>query len=162
LSTKSEIASATEPIVDRELQAHFLAAASAASGWQLTPSVLFGHEAIYDSLEDRMLVENGDDVWAMPLSNPQSWIRLRPSNTPPGSLVAHAYDSNRNRILSIRSQGELWSLSLDSSPEWTKLPTPSPSPTAGILASVYDRVRDRLLVIGNGNEGWILNLGEAS
>jgi hypothetical protein len=122
-STKLGSGLAAEIPVHPELRARPVPVESGTPSWELTPSVLGGQEAIYDSLQDRMLVEQGDDVWEMPLTNPRGWSRLEPSNNPPGGLVAHAYDSKRGRILSIRSQGRTlvpfpWAISnVDESPD---------------------------------------------
>ena len=151
-----------ETPASRKSQTQAVRTETGTPSWELISTILSASEAVYDSLRDKMLIEQGDNVWEMPLSNPGRWSQVKPLNTPPGTLVAHAYDSKRDRILSIRSQGELWSLTLGSTPTWTKLPIPASSPTTGVLAALYDHAQDRLVVLGTGSQAWALFLAEDS
>lgn len=76
-----------------------------------SPGTHFEHEAVYDSLQDRMLVWDGfrgvggsqvEDVWELSfLTEPPTWRRLLPDGPFPAERAysASAFDPARNRIL---------------------------------------------------------------
>jgi hypothetical protein len=89
------------------------------------PPARFGHNAIYDPLNDQMIVFGGmsgsrsySDLWQLPLSGPPGWKPLPAGDGPsPRNLAAMVYDSKRQRIVLIggRAQdgsalGDMWSL----------------------------------------------------
>lgn len=64
------------------------------------------------------------------------------------------YDAPRHRMLLISGAPEMWSLSLDGAPTWTRLDVPLTGGPEGVpVEAVYDSRRDRLIVIA---QGWFL------
>src|SRR5206468_7166739 len=127
------------------------------------------HVAIYDPTADRMIVHGGndtpsyppkDDAWALSLANPPQWQVL--SNHPPGSPVASAYDSRRNRLLvsidDYPNTNATWALQMGSNnPRWSMIPTSGEGPSRRQdQATIYDPVRDRVIFFGGDltNEVW--------
>src|SRR5262245_43056605 len=96
------------------------------------PSIRRSHTALYDPIQDRMLVFGGgiivdhtwilnNEVWALELGGTPHWTQLTPTGTPPVprfSSVA-VFDVTRNRMLlhggalaSGTTIGDLWRLEL--------------------------------------------------
>lgn len=116
-----------------------------------------GYErAIYDPTGDRMVMINLNmQVYTLSLAAPASWQLLTTAGVGPNprSFFAATYDGARNRLI-VYGGGpytgifsDLWALTLDGSPTWTKIEPsgPAPLPAWGPFA-VYDSARDRLIV----------------
>jgi galactose oxidase-like protein/flagellar hook capping protein FlgD len=139
-----------------------------------------GHQAIYDSSRDRMVLFGGDDgsgdppgtTWALPFAS-SSWSELAPSGNTPLGRHDHVavLDTAGDRMLvfggvvELPTQ-ELLALSLPGSTSWsTPAPAGGPAPPRTGHAAAYDPIRDRMIVFGgHGNAGvfqdtWALNLG---
>ncbi len=143
------------------------------------PSPRLSHCAIADPSRDRMLVFGGvhngayaNDVWKLALDG-SGWTQVVTAGSSPAGRSDHSAirDPVRDRMIvfggfNSNALGDLWSLSLSGTPQWSPLgPTgPAPSPRHGHTA-VYDAVRDRMLVFGGrdaagfaSNEVWALSL----
>ena len=119
----------------------------------------------YDPIRNRLVLFGGypysNDVWELSLSDLSAqWHLLTPTGTSPSprSGAAAIYDAVRDRIVmfggssgSLTFFSDVWALSTDSIPTWTKL-TPTGAAPAGRYdhVMVYDSVRDRALTFG----GW--------
>lgn len=127
-------------------------------------------QAVYDSLNDRVLVFGGADslddsnnpigftgsVWALPADNPTQWAELTPSGTPPtpraGASVV--YDEPRQRMVLFGGYdgvplNDAFELSLDSNPAWAPLgATGGPPPARAAATFAHDTPEDRLVLFG--------------
>jgi len=147
-----------------------------------SPTSRRSHTAIYDPVRDRVVVFGGDapgvlnDVWALSLGGTPAWTGLAPSGTLPSARYLHGaiYDPVRDRMVvfgglgySFSILGDVWTLSLTSTPAWTQLtPTGTPPSARYAHSMIYDPIRDRIVVfgglgiIGGGylNDVWALSL----
>jgi len=128
------------------------------------PAARSGHVAVYDPVQDRMIVHGGfdgadilDDTWALNLTGPPSWTKLFPAGvTPPARSGASAcWDTKRNQMVLFGGwdgtlpSHDMFTLSFDPTPTWTKVIQGGLDLSARLAhAAVYDPVRDRMLVFG--------------
>lgn len=126
------------------------------------------HGAIHDPVRQRMLVFGGhydagtrvywNDVWELSLGDTFAWTRIPVTGPEPGARSAFGtvYDPVRRRMLvhggvlasNQVEPDELWALSLDGTPTWTKLEPENPLRGRSYPVDVYDPVGDRLLACG--------------
>lgn len=137
------------------------------------PGPRLGHSAIYDPVNDQMVIFGGNDgsnfyrdTWALSLSGgPPVWSQLALSGQTPEWRYGHTavYDSRRHRMLLFGGfggpmfQGEniwfqdTWALPLDSSAPWESLAVSGPLPRARAFhIATYDSTSDRLLTTLGG------------
>ena len=148
------------------------------------PESRYGHTAIYDAANDRMLVYAGGDttsyigdVWALSLAGATSWTQLAPTGTPPVARGAHTaiYDTQDQEMVVFAGSStpdnlnDWWTLSLTASPAWTRLgPTLPRPPARGNHAAIYDPARTRMVVFGGHsfagdlNDVWATGLNGAT
>jgi hypothetical protein len=160
------------------------------SGWILEhplgaiPDGRWGAMAVYDSLEDRMLMFGGfiytddvyelNDVWQLSLSGTPAWTQLSPAGgAPPGRQDgALIYDPIGNRLILFGGlllgpgsenngiyMNDVWQLSLTPPLTWIPMLPAGPGPSArGWAAFAYDPDRRSMIVSG----GWdgTSNLGD--
>ncbi|MCK4353483.1 hypothetical protein KAW65_08775 [candidate division WOR-3 bacterium] len=144
---------------------------------------LCSHNAIYDSLNHRMILWGGYDkdanplydVWSLNLpEGGEEWTEITPTGDHPSAIanLTTIYDPVNQRMVlfggvdSVIRYNEVWSLDLTLGNEvWTKLNparTP-PTPRSGHTA-IYDPVNHSMIIFGgrdnNGylNEVWSLDL----
>ena len=143
------------------------------------PAARVQHAAIYDPVRNRMLLFGGlagsslkNDVWELGLAGTPTWKLLSVGGTPPSPRrgASAIYDPVRDRMLiyggaAPSPQGDLWALSLGTSPAWTQLtPTGTPPASRSGQSAIYDPVRDRMVVFGGQtgltyrNDAWALSL----
>jgi Galactose oxidase, central domain/FlgD Ig-like domain/Kelch motif len=159
--------------------------ASAASWYQMLvagtpPSPRNGHTAVYDPVNERMLVFGGfdtgtrNDVWTLSLAGPPTWQQVSPTGTPPTPRAEHVavYDPVRQRMIVIggdnggTANNEVWELALSGSPVWNQIAVQGSTPNARSRHSaIYDPDGDRVLVFGGidavtgaTNQTWELSL----
>jgi len=146
----------------------------------------WGHTAIYDPIQGRMIVAGGspnfaNDVWEFPLDASPAWTELPPLDTAPAGRWFHAtiYDPIRDRIVVCggypSNAFDVWTVNMGGQPAWTRL-APSGTPPSGRKnhTAIYDPVRDRIIVFGGFltypddplidlslNDSWALSLGES-
>jgi hypothetical protein len=145
---------------------------------QLTPSGTppgprRSHTAIYDPVNDRMVMFGGfdgtyrNDVWALSLGGTPTWTALTVAGSPPAGRADHTaiYDPLRGRMVVFGGtdgtfRNDVWVLSLDGTPTWTEL-TPSGTLPVGRAdhSAIYDPVNDRMLVYGE-YDGHVAVLGD--
>ncbi|MGH9866913.1 MAG: Kelch repeat-containing protein [Candidatus Polarisedimenticolia bacterium] len=125
-----------------------------------TPPPRNAHGAVYDTMNDRMIVFGGgerpygNDVWALSLAGESTWSPLIPPHPRPARRrhFATAHDPVRHRLVIFggyeydRFHNDTWALALTGPPHWKQLP-PTPSPRQR-HAAVHDPNRDRMLVFG--------------
>jgi hypothetical protein len=137
------------------------------------------HSAVYDALNNRMVVFGGNtgmttlnDVWALSLAGAPAWTELFPTGTPPPSLWGQsaALDREANRLIIFGGQAtgrrnNVHALTLTGSPAWIELfPTgtpPDPRESASMVS-----LGTRMLVFGGNvddfgvatNDTWLLSL----
>ena len=147
------------------------------------PSPRYGHTAVYDSVNDRMIVFGGclggclpvaNDTWvlvnATGAGGTPTWQQLSPTGGPPAARTwpAAVYDQANNRMIVFAGQngsgsggatyGDVWVLSnangLGGTPGWTRL-SPTGGPPSGQYAAsaVYDQVHNIMTVFGGGARG---------
>jgi hypothetical protein len=134
-----------------------------------------GHSLILDPVADRLIVFGGtvpdpsdfgpvdidsNEVWQIPLSAAASATMLATGDSMPSVRESHTaiYDPIRRRMIVFGGchlpevLGDVWALSLDASPRWTRLEAtgPGPEPRYGHCA-IYDPVGDRMIVFGGRN-----------
>jgi hypothetical protein len=138
------------------------------------------HSAVYDAVNDRMVVFGGstgsgslNDVWALSFAGSLAWTELTPTGTPPpplwGQSAALDGDGNRLIIFGGESGGRrnnVHALTLTGSPGWTELlPTGTP-PEPRQWASMVS-LGGPMLVFGGDteasagsatNDTWLLSL----
>src|SRR5205823_5888513 len=131
------------------------------------PLARAGHSCLYDPNGDRMIVFGGgvpgaydaNDTWALRLSGPPVWTKLKATGTPPPGRSSHSavYDPHRRRMIVVGGWGnweegmDTWALSLEGAPAWTPLLDGGrPSWGRSDHTAVYDSGRNRMVVFG----GW--------
>lgn len=148
------------------------------------PSARLGHGAVYDPVDDRMIVVGGidplqseyrNDVWTLSLGGTPEWIEATGMGTPPRgrALFSTIYDFARRRIVifgGLTSDGpprnDVWELGLGATLEWNELVSTGHRPPARFgHAAVFDSKHDRMLVFGGQdstgsyrNDVWALAL----
>ncbi len=158
---------------------------SSATGWHqmlvggTPPSARDGHTAVYDPVNDRMVVFGGfdtghrNDVWTLSFAGVPTWLQILPGGSPPAPRVGHAavYDPVRQRMIVIGGvddgiyNNEVWELTLSGEPAWNQLTVQgSPNPRA-YHSAIYDPDGDRIVMFGGidavtgvSRETWVLSL----
>ncbi len=120
---------------------------------------------VLDTRRDRLLSFGGmtwagavtNEVWQLRLADPEpKWERLETVGTPPAPRLAHGaiYDPVRDRMIvegglspdqAEPCFGDLWTLSLEGTPQWTLLDANAPCNYGQSM--LYDPVRDYLLMM---------------
>jgi len=134
------------------------------------PPARYAHAAIYDPIEDRMIVYGGiagpfslNDVWSLSLASPPTWSQLSPAGAPPPASTGGAlYDPVRTRMV-VTVEGatevDVYALPLSSPLEWTLLgPAGNPPPTRISGTVVYDPTRDRMILFGGSSDHRVWSL----
>lgn len=150
--------------------------ALATSTWSLLapsgtpPGGREGHGAMIDPMGRRMIVFGGhyeaaargffNDLWSLSLDGAPEWTPLEVDGPIPGARSAFSttYDPVRRRMLvhggvndrSGIEPDDLWALSLDGGPAWTKIATENTLRGRSYPVDVYDPAEDRLLACGGG------------
>src|SRR5215469_8223199 len=149
-----------------------------ANGTAGSPPARNSHSAVYDSVNNRMIIFGGtvfssgaslNDVWVLSNANGQggtpTWTQLSPSGTPPAARSQHTavYDPVNN-VMTVFGGGDsngltltdAWVLTnangLGGTPVWTKLSPTGALPT-GVIAhtAVYDAVNNIMTVFSGAN-----------
>ena len=93
----------------------------------MSPSPRFGHRAVIDPIEDRMIVIAGDpgmydpptEAWALDLGGTASWTELTPAGLPPQNLLklhGATYSSNEGTVIVFGGVNANLTLTGDSTP----------------------------------------------
>ena len=129
--------------------------------------------AIYDPVGNRMILFGGaeylDDTWSLTLGSAPQWVPLAPDGSPSGrKAMAMTYDPLRHRLIMFGGydgsyQNDVWTLSLDGDPVWTRLNPTGTRPSGRMFTvAAYDPIADRLIVFGGHpielNDTWELSL----
>jgi hypothetical protein len=134
----------------------------------LLPSV--GSTGVFDPVRHRMILvpdqiggSDPPDLWTLDTRAPDRWVVLHTYGASPPWRKGRAavYDPGRDRLLLYggtdfsspdSSDHDVWALSLDGPPTWSRLSAPGPAPLDRYSPSlVYDAARDRLLLFGGGH-----------
>ena len=143
------------------------------------PSARQSHSAVYDAVNDRMVVFGGstgsellNDVWALSLSGTPAWTQLSPTGTLPVARWAQSAallpDGNSLIVFGGQASGllnDVYALTLTGSPVWTKLLPADTPPSAREGASMVT-LGSRMLIfggdttgsMGNAADTWLLTL----
>jgi len=126
-----------------------------ASGWPIRG---ISGQAMYDSVDDRVIVFDGNSTWALSFTPAPAWTEIE--TTFPGGQSGRALlDPVRRRMIvyggwryyphgDSYTLPDVWALNLDGPPVWTRLGDgPVPQGSAG-HSVFYDPVRDRMVVMG--------------
>ena len=152
-----------------------------ANGAAGAPSARAGHSAVYDHVNNRMVVFGGicsilqscttvfNDVWVLSNANGQggapAWTQLSPSGTPPDARWGHTavYDAKHNRMIVYGGSGgstvytDVFVLSnangLGGTPAWTHLAPGGTPPLGGWLASAVYDPSNKVMTVFGGNNG---------
>ncbi len=138
-----------------------------------------GHTAVYDDVNDRMIVFGGatgaqtvNDVWALSLSGTPTWTQLTPAGEKPLPRWWHsaAMDQGGNRMIVFGGDhggvysDSVWALALSGTPTWTRLAPGGPRPAPRCAASMVT-TSTHLIVFGGElspgvrqNDAWLLTL----
>ena len=117
------------------------------------PGARYLHGAIFDPLNQRMIVTGGrvasgttSETWALSLST-LTWTQLAPTGIPPITYndIPPVYDSHRERLVYFDGAGSTFELSLWGAPNWTLLPFTSSPSNRSRAATIYDTAGDRML-----------------
>ena len=148
------------------------------------PSARYGHTAIFDYANDRMLVFGGvggggflSDVWALNTSGGNyAWSALSPVGTPPAAREGHTavyadqVSTNKRMIIFGGDVGgvltnDVWALNLNGTPTWQPLTTSHAPSARRDHSAVYDYPGNGMYVFGGtlsdgtvSNELYYLNL----
>jgi hypothetical protein len=132
------------------------------------PSARRSHTAVYDPIQNRMIVFGGgylfdhtwylnNEVWSLELGGAPHWTLLTPIGTKPLARFASvaAFDVARNRMLlhgGARADGstigDLWRLELSGTPAWVQVSSSTAMGPRAFASAVVDSARDRMLVMG--------------
>ncbi|MEO6462889.1 MAG: kelch repeat-containing protein, partial [Candidatus Eisenbacteria bacterium] len=145
------------------------------------PSPRSFHTAVYDSLNDRMIVFGGNDgavrndVWSLSFAGNPTWTLLSPGGTAPAPRELHVatFDRARNRMLvhggsnGGTRHADVWALSLGAAPAWAPVAAAGTSPGGrSAHCALVDAAADRMVIFaGLGSTGaptnsaWALSLG---
>ena len=138
------------------------------------------HSAVYDAVNDRMVVFGGstgmgtlNDVWALSFAGTPAWTQLAPTGVGPLELwqQSAALDQAGNRLIvfggqSLGLRNDVHALTLTGSPVWSELLPTGTLPEARQAASMVS-IGSRMVVFGgdatgtgNGarNDSWLLSL----
>lgn len=148
------------------------------------PTPRFGHSAIYDPVNQRMVVFGGqddtsilDEVWILTLGPSPAWSQITPAGPPPARFNHTAvYDPGGQRMIVFGGSdgislplSDVWALSLSGAPGWSLL-TPAAGP-AGRQdhSAIHDLAGQRMIIFGGddggvggdafANDSWALSLG---
>lgn len=154
----------------------------------VTPYLLAN--SIYDSANDRLVIfgrdsggdpsDFGNDVWTLNLDLDPRWRILAPTGSRPSMRggATGIYDPDRRRMLLFGGfdyssspfgyPTDLWSLSLDDGPHWTRLdPQGTPPPGRFAVNAVYESNHDCMLFFGGVRQSgqllgdvWALSLAD--
>lgn len=146
------------------------------SSWRLlnptgtAPSTRYDHSAIYDPVDQRMVVFGGqgttllNDVWALSLTGTPTWTQITVPGAPIAARSGHAafYDgcvaTPRMIIYGGAAQTDIRALTLSGSFPWQNLTPPGPAPAAGSqVGSAVDPSGNILYVFSNGGT-WSVDL----
>ncbi len=151
------------------------------------PHVRAEQTAIYDSLNDRMVMFGGfddtttyyNDVWALSLAGTPTWTNLTPAGAGPSPRFrgTAVYDAVSQRMIVFGGQradsifGDTWALSLTGPPTWSQVVTPGVAPAPRYRhTAIVDPIRNQMVVFGGSNDpvdgdnsifddAWTLSLG---
>lgn len=134
-----------------------------------SPEPRCGHQAVLDSLNERMVLVAGwgetgymNDAWALHSGQWLHWRPIRPSGSPPPGRMQYSLVLNTadNTLIVFGGNGggyalnDIWELTLTPGAEtWTDLsPTgPAPEQRHGPVA-VYDPIAHRVVIFGGVNQ----------
>lgn len=125
------------------------------------PRVRFGHGAVYDAANDRMLVGCGTDgsnwrrdMWELSLGGTPTWTNLGNTTTALLYNYAAAMDARMGRLVMYGGAVEgilnqAWQCTFDGGPVWSALASPR-SPSEGRVRTwlVLDPLKRRMLQLG--------------
>ena len=142
------------------------------------PSARCGHSAVYDPINQRMVVFGGRDavgvladVWSLSLTGTPTWTPITPAGPVPSPREEHVglyyayptppgpFSSRMMLVYGGMSQSDVWSLSLDGSPTWSQaevLGTRAPFDAHSRLAAAVDNQNAVWMFGGNGMTPWKL------
>jgi hypothetical protein len=132
------------------------------------PAARYGHTAVYDAANDRMVVFGGttaagvtNEVWALDLDGAGEWQALAPLGTAPSARSGHTaiYDPRRARMVMVGASGDSWTLSLSGAPTWVQL-----TPSGAVRAlewpvGDYDPEHDEFIILADDHVPRALTLG---
>jgi hypothetical protein len=152
-----------------------------ANGTTDSPAARAAHSAVYDSVNNIMIVyggcctgpnfDNFNDVWVLNNANGMSgtptWVQLSPTGGPPAARSFHTavYDESHNRMIifgglgpGISTFSDVWVLSnangFGGAPTWTRLsPTGGPPLGQADMSAVYDPTHNVMTVFGGRING---------
>ncbi len=149
------------------------------------PTARFGHTAVYDSANTRMILFGGAEGVATPppcvndahvlenatgVGGSPSWIQLSPTGTPPAARYSHTavYDPGTNVMIVFGGNNcastffnDVWVLQnangMGGTPAWVQLsPSGTPPLARSLTSAVYDDVSNRMIIFG-GTNGTVQN-----
>ena len=144
-----------------------------------TPRARREHSAVYDAASARIIMYGGwadtwlRDVWSLSLSGAPQWDSVAAGGARPLAVSGHTaiYDRIRRRMVtcggdtaSSKPTNEVWTLTLQGDPTWTRLSPSQTEPQARRdQAAASDPSGDRLIIVGGWNRGaledaWALDL----
>jgi len=131
-----------------------------------SPEPRFGHTAVYDPVNDRMLVFGGGvfgnqfatELWACSLDESPTWALLHPAGEAPADgYPSMVYDGARKSLVGFDGS-DIWILTLRGALTWNRL-TPREAAPADIRVQVFDARRHRFVALaGTDNSAWELSI----
>jgi hypothetical protein len=144
------------------------------------PTARFGHTAVYDPANTRMVVFGGAEGIATPppcandvhvleyatgIGGATDWIQLSPTGAAPSARYSHTavYDPTSDRMIVFGGNNcsstyfnDVWVLEnangLGGAPAWVHLsPSGTPPATRAFTSAIYDSVNNRMTIFGGTN-----------
>lgn len=128
-----------------------------------SPEPRFGHQAVYDSNEDRMLIFGGqswdgyvvgNELWACSLDESPTWTLLNPDGEAPDGGITF-YDDVHRRLVVLNGSG-VWTLPFRGTLAWNQLTPRGSNPE--IRAAILDARHHRVVALGTNSSTWELSL----
>ena len=116
------------------------------------PPPIYNHAAVYDPVQDRMLVKGGADLWSLSFSGEAAWTHVLPPPVPryPESGPGAALDATTDRLVVIATNSATWALSLTGTPGWSLIASGGGPHFSSCAA--YDPAGNRVFFVRGGDE----------
>ena len=130
------------------------------------PDFRVNHSAIYDPINDRIVLYDGSNAWTRSLRDDAGWSPLDVAGEKPPSRSSQigVYDSKRSRLIILggsvvesgyrRPMTDAWALSLGQLPAWSQISIDGPAPSAVNASAIYDPIRDQIATLASRDDGF--------
>jgi hypothetical protein len=117
---------------------------------------------------DSLRAQFFNDVWVLPVDGPPVWQPLTVAGTPPPTRTntRAVYDAGLQRMIVYSGfhgsdLDDVWTLSLDATPTWTRITYGAPAPAPrNDHSMVFDPVSGRVIVCGGRTTNSLVGMGD--